>query len=166
MELDELFGYVVITLTLFVAFVFSVLALPDFIPQVFGYLRPDWVLLVLVYWILALPGRVGIGWAWVTGLFVDVMTGSLLGIHGISFVLIAYILVSQYQKVRMYSVVQQAGIVFGLVFASQLLGLWLVTMTSDFEFGFLYFMPSMASGLVWPFAYLVLRGIRRKAGLR
>ena len=68
----------VILLTFTVAMLFSVVSLPEFIPWQLGYLRPQWVELVLIYWIMALPHRIGIFSAWVLGLFVDVLTGSCL----------------------------------------------------------------------------------------
>ena len=41
--------------------------------------RPDWLILVLIYWCMALPERIGIFTGWLLGLTLDVMYGSLLG---------------------------------------------------------------------------------------
>ena len=47
--------------------------------------RPDWVLITLMYWSLAIPHRVNIGWAWVMGLVMDLAIGSSLGINSLSY---------------------------------------------------------------------------------
>jgi len=162
---DSWFSYVIILLTFFIAFLFSILSLPDFLPLVLGYLRPDWVLLVIMYWVLALPNRIGMFWALAVGLLADVMTGIPLGVHAMSFTLVAYLLLLQYQKIRMYSLSQQMVVIFLLTFMSKLLNYWLISMTAGIDFSLLYFMPAVASGLIWPLAYLLLRRIRRSAGI-
>ena len=66
-------GLWVIVVTFIVAMLLSVVALPDSIPWELGYLRPQWVVLVLIYWIIALPHRIGIVVAWLIGLLLDVL---------------------------------------------------------------------------------------------
>lgn len=163
---DEWFDTLVIVLTLLVAFVFAIVALPEFVPDMLGYLRPDWILLVLIYWTLTLPQKVGFFWAWMIGMMVDVLYGGLMGQHSISFVLVGYIVLSQYQRLRMVSAMQQSLAIFVLVLINQLTNLWIESMTSDVDFSLLYFMPSVASGLMWPVIYLVLGNVRQKYGAR
>ena len=81
-------GLWVIALTFVVAMVLAIVHLPDSVPVELGYLRPEWVVLVLIYWVIALPRRVGILVAWSVGLIVDVLLGSLLGQHGIAFIIV------------------------------------------------------------------------------
>lgn len=165
MSSESLFGYFVIILTLFFAFVFSIVALPDFFPAVFGYLRPDWVLLFLIYWILALPNRIGMTSAFVAGILTDVLMGNLMGVNALTYTLIAYLLMLQYQRLRMFSILQQMLVVFLLVFISQILQLWVVSVVSGTDFSLLYFMPTIATALIWPFAFLSLRFIRRTVSI-
>ena len=76
-----------IFLTLFIA-----LYLDSYLfPAGFQTIKPTFVLLTLIYWNMALPDRVGIVAALSFGIFVDLIEGSLLGLHGILFVLITYI---------------------------------------------------------------------------
>ena len=58
----------VASLTLFVAFMLTIMPLPEWAIE----FRPDWVTLVLVYWAMALPARVGVTIAWFAGLMLDV----------------------------------------------------------------------------------------------
>ena len=81
----------IIALTMAAGMVLAVMPLPGSVPPELGYLRPDWVVMVLIYWIIALPHRVGIVTAWGTGLIVDVLLGSLLGQHALAYIVIAYV---------------------------------------------------------------------------
>ena len=53
-------GLWIIALSFFVAMTLAVISLPESLPMALGYLRPEWVALVLIYWVIALPHRVGI----------------------------------------------------------------------------------------------------------
>ena len=75
-----------IGLSFFIALVFSIISLPAFVPVDFGYLRPHWVALVLIYWVIALPYRIGIAVAWVLGVILDILLGSLIGQHAIALI--------------------------------------------------------------------------------
>ena len=59
--------------------------------------------MVLMYWVMALPYRVGIGSAWVAGIVLDVLEGSVLGLNALGLVVIAYITLSLHQRLRMFS---------------------------------------------------------------
>lgn len=154
-------GIVVIALTFAVAMVFGVVTLPDSVPPELGYLRPQWVVLVLIYWVIALPHRVGVIVAWSVGLLVDVLQGDLLGQHAIAFMLVAYISESLYQRLRMYTVWQQSIIVFVIVGLSQLINFWIESIAGVAEWSLWYLMPSVVSALLWPFVFLILRYLRR-----
>ncbi|HAT28315.1 MAG TPA: rod shape-determining protein MreD, partial [Gammaproteobacteria bacterium] len=69
-------GLVIIWISIVAGMVLVVMPMPQFVPVELGFLRPDWVAMVLVYWIMALPHRVGILTAWLAGIAVDVLLGS------------------------------------------------------------------------------------------
>ncbi|HDN69117.1 MAG TPA: rod shape-determining protein MreD, partial [Gammaproteobacteria bacterium] len=75
----------VIIFTFIIALLLTVIPLPDSM----RYLRPDWVGLVLIYWCMALPDRIGVTTGWFAGLMVDMLTGTLLGQHALSLTIIA-----------------------------------------------------------------------------
>ena len=94
----------VIWISLLVALVLQIVPLPT---QVDVY-RPDWVLVVLAYWSMALPHRVNVGVAFLTGVAMDVLVGTTLGIHSLGLSICVYVLAANYQRLRNYSVWQQA----------------------------------------------------------
>lgn len=154
-------GLWVIAVTFLVAMVLQVFTLPDYVPVEVGYLRPEWVVLVLIYWVIALPHRVGIVVAWMVGLMVDVLLGDLLGQHGIAFLFVAYIAQSLYQRLRMFTVWQQSLIVFAIIGLDQLINFWIESIAGLAEWSLWYLMPSVVSALLWPWVFLILRYFRR-----
>lgn len=159
---SKLGGFSVIALTFVVAMIFAIIPLPDVVPVKLGYLRPEWVVLVLIYWVIALPHRVGIAIAWMVGLIVDVLLGSLLGQHAIAFIIVAYIVSSLYQRLRMFSVWQQSMIVFATVGLNQLINIWIESIAGFGEWNMWYLLASVMSALLWPWVFLALRYLRRQ----
>ena len=155
-------GLWVIALSFVVAMVLAIVSLPDSVPVELGYLRPQWVVLVLIYWVIALPRRVGILVAWSVGLIVDVLLGSLLGQHGIAFIFVAYIASSLYQRLRMFSLWQQSMIVFAIVGLNQLINFWIESIVGIGDWNMLYLLASVVSALLWPSVFLLLRYLRRQ----
>ncbi|MDA0272470.1 MAG: rod shape-determining protein MreD [Proteobacteria bacterium] len=154
-------GIGVIVLSFFVSMTLAVVSLPDSVPAVVGYLRPQWVVLVLIYWVIALPHRIGLVVAWMIGLMVDVLLGDLLGQHGIAFIVVAYIAQSLYQRLRMFTVWQQSLIVFAIVGLNQLINFWIESIAGLTQWSFWHLLPSVVSALLWPWIFLILRYLRR-----
>ena len=61
-----------------------------FVPYGRFYAVPDFVALVLAFWCIREPLRVGMGTAFVLGVFVDVAHGAVMGQHAIAYVLLAF----------------------------------------------------------------------------
>lgn len=155
-------GLWVIALTFVVAMVLAIVPLPDSVPVELGYLRPQWVVLVLIYWVIALPQRVGILVAWSVGLIVDVLLGSLLGQHAVAFIIVAYIASSLYQRLRMFSLWQQSIIVFAIVGLNQLINFWIESIVGTGDWNMWYLLASVVSALLWPSMFFLLRYLRRQ----
>ncbi len=112
---------VMILLTLLIAVMASIMPLPLSVDA----FRPDWVLIVLIYWCMALPGRVNIITAWIMGFLMDVLLGSVLGVHAAAMAISVFIVVENYQKIRNFSIWQQALITGVLSALYHLIVFWL-----------------------------------------
>jgi rod shape-determining protein MreD len=144
--------------TLVLAALFTVLPLPDWLEAY----RPEWVALVVIYWVVALPDRIGLFSAWITGFFMDVLEGSLLGLNALALALVAYLALSLYQRMRMFTAIQQSSTILILTGIHQLLSFWVLTANSQNTAPNLIFMISaLSSAIIWPFVFLALRYIRR-----
>ena len=148
----------VILLSFIAAAFLAMLPMPDWMDP----WRPEWVPLALIYWVMALPHRVGLFSAWILGFFMDVLEGTLLGLNALALALVAYMAMSLYQRLRMFTMLQQCLTVFILVGIHQLLSFWVLTATDRTTAPNLMFMASaLASAVVWPFVFVTLRHLRR-----
>lgn len=154
-----------ILVTILLGMVLAVVPAPYFIPAELGYFRPDWIALILVYWVIALPHRVGLTTAWLTGLSMDVLLGTLLGQHALSYLVLAYIALNLYQRLRMFSVWQQAMVLFALLGLNELINFWAESVAGLSDWSLWYLSPALSGAMLWPFVFLFLRAFRRRFGV-
>lgn len=148
----------VIVLSLVLAAVLAIVPLPTWLEL----WRPDWVALVLVYWVIALPHRIGMFSAWIVGFLLDVLEGTLLGLNAIVLTIMAYIALTLYQRLRMFTPLQQSMTILMLVGTGQLLIFWVQTATGHSTADNLVFvLSSVTSALLWPLVFVSLRYWRR-----
>ena len=151
--------YWVIPLSLVIALMLMMLPLPGWA----AVIRPDLVALVLIYWAMAMPRHAGVTLGWVFGLLLDVSYGTLLGQHALGLLIVAYLVHKMHQRVRVFSLVQQALVVFLLLIVKQAMVLWVSGMIGLApDVGLIYFAPSLIGALFWPWLFIILRDVRRK----
>lgn len=146
-------GFIWIIISVLFAMLLMLIPLPDSI----RFIRPEWVVMTLIYWALALPERIGVGFAWITGLFVDVLMGSPLGINAFGYALAIYFILRLHLQLRQYPIWQQAFIILSLVFLVNVIEFIFSARTLDETL----ILPALFSTLIWPLFYLTLRAIRR-----
>lgn len=102
---------------------FLVAALLEVVPlgETLNWVRPDWMLLVLLYWVLALPHRIGVLWGFFFGLYHDVLAGTTLGQWALAYAFGAYFMLAAYKRMRVFPLLQQSAVVFLLVGSANLL---------------------------------------------
>jgi rod shape-determining protein MreD len=118
--------------------------------------------MVLIYWCMALPERVGIGVSWMLGVLLDVQQGTVLGQHALGLALVAYITIKSHQRLRVFPLFQQALVVCGYILLFQFIVLWIKGMLGIPPRHWSYWMPAFSSMLLWPWIFIVLRDVRRK----
>ena len=124
--------------------------------------RPDWVFLVLGYWALALPERVNVGVAFIVGLVLDLLLGTSIGVHSFAMSLSVFVLAANYQRLRNYSVWQQAIVIGILCALYNLVVFWLMHLLTDIYFMLTYMWPVITSMVIWPWIFWLLRRVRRQ----
>lgn len=153
---------VIILFTLLIALMASIMPLPLSADA----FRPDWVLIVLMYWCMALPGRVNIITAWIMGFLLDVLLGSVLGVHAAAMALSIYIIVENHQKIRNFSIWQQALITGVLAALYHLVVFWLQRFLIDVVFLPSYLYPVITTIILWPWVFYLLRKVRRSFSIK
>ena len=151
-------GTRVILITLGVALFLTILPIPQWGED----FRPQWVAMTLIYWALALPTRVGVFWAWGTGLVLDVTSGTVLGQHALSLSVPVYLALELHARIRIFPLLQQALSVWVLLLLERLLSLWVLGATGQPTPTLLYWMPTFVGMLLWPWVFILLRDVRRR----
>lgn len=145
--------------TLLIAILLGILPIPHWAL----WARPDWLLLVLVYWVLAFPERYGIFTAAFVGLLHDFLHAGLLGKHAFAYSVVVSITLLFYKRLRLYEPWQQAGFIFLLLCLGKLVEYWLDLSTGNATGGMWSLLPVVMGALFWPSVLVTLRGMRRKA---
>lgn len=122
---------------------------------------PDWLTLILIYWCLWLPHRVGIATAWSLGLLIDLGKDALLGQHALALALVAYLTLKAYRQLRQVPVWQQTLSVLLFVLLSKLLLSWLSGMAGQAPQDSYFLLSALATLLIWPLLVLVLGDLSR-----
>ncbi len=146
-----------LAIILFFLFALALEVLPW--PQEWQGWQPAWLVMVLMYWIIALPHKINIGAAFWLGLGWDFLTGSLLGMHAFVLVIFAYLISVNYQGLRNLAVWIQALLLIIAVAAIRI-GLFLIALLLyHASFNPAEFYGALLSGLLWPWVAILLRKV-------
>ena len=146
-----------ITLSFVLALALSIVPLPTMLEL----LRPEWMAMVLIYWCMAVPSRVGVTIGWLVGLLQDVSRDALLGQYALAFALVAFLTLHLHQRLRVFPVWQQALSVAVLIMLESLVVLWVKGLTGQSPGFWKMMLPAFSSLFFWPVIYLLLRHVRR-----
>ena len=140
-----------LTFAIIAIFLLSIYPLPTW----GQWLRPEFALLAVIYWVMLAPFHLGMMFAWFIGLSLDLLEGSVLGQHALALTIIAYICALSHQQLRMFSLGAQMLAVFLLVSLYQLINYWVNNLTGGSFDSMLFLLPALTSGLFWPFLKLI-----------
>jgi len=115
-------------------------------------LRPDFMLLVIIFWLLRAPNQCSVGTAWFMGLWVDLATGGIFGQYALAYTVTTFFAVIYQRRLVLFNSTQQLVYVFSLLFMSQLILLILKVFSGKEFLGWSYFLPSITGVLVWQIA--------------
>ena len=150
-------GGFTIVLTFVLALILTIFPLPGWAEE----LRPLWVVLTVIYWAMALPHRVSIGIAWMSGLLLDVLLDALPGQHALTLALVAFLTIRIHQRLRIFPLWQQSIVIFVMCFIYSIIVLWIKGITGVAPNLWLFILPSVTSAIIWPAVFIFLRQIRR-----
>lgn len=141
-----------VTLTVILALIFSLVPLPDAIAPA----RPNLLLLFVIYWALSAPRIGGLMFAWLCGLAVDLLTGTLLGQHAAAFLFVAFLTHKFQLRMRIFPIYHQTLTVFMLLAVYEFLIFWIDGIIGQEVTTWLRWVPVISGALVWPIVIAVL----------
>lgn len=120
------------------------------LPRVVDYLRPDFLLLTVIWFALAAPRAGGLSFAFMIGLVLDAFQGIVLGEHAFAFVVIAYLVHRFYLRIRMFPLGHQTLTVMSLLFFYQFILFWIDGVTGHPVTDGARWIPVLTGTLIWP----------------
>lgn len=145
-----------IAASLALAFAFNLVTWPREWPM------PDLLALVLVFWNIRQPRRVGIGLSWVFGLLMDVHRAGVLGEIALAYTLMSYLAISIHRRVLWFSVWGQAAHVLILFFMAQVVGAGLRSLMGGAIPHPSFLLAPVFTALLWPLATAILMAPQRR----
>jgi rod shape-determining protein MreD len=135
-----------IVATLIAALLLNFLPAPGF----WNWIKPDFVALVVLYWCIKQPRKIGFTAAFLLGLMMDVADGSLFGQHALAYSILAYAGIVLHRRVQMFSLAPQVFHVILLLLLNDLIVLAIRMLAGNDFPGFAYFAGSFVAGALWP----------------
>jgi rod shape-determining protein MreD len=132
------------------------------LPQFMEVLRPMWLALLMAFWSLELPQKIGMTTAWLLGLCIDVLYGTYLGQNALILTLITFLVLSLQQRMRTFPMWQQSLIILVVFGLAQLVQLWLSALTGNRQPTLALLLPALVSALLWPWVSFGLSGLTRR----
>ncbi|MDE2417159.1 MAG: rod shape-determining protein MreD [Burkholderiales bacterium] len=124
---------------------------------------PDVLAVVLVFWTVHQPLRIGIGASFVFGLLLDVHQGALLGQHALAYTVLSFFAITIHRRLLWFTVPSQAAQVFPLFLAAHAVEM-VVRLTGGAAFpGFWMLLAPVLEAALWPVASVVLLAPQRRA---
>ena len=124
---------------------------------------PDLLALVIVFWGVHQPARIGIGAAFVFGLCMDVQQSALLGQHALSYITLSYFAITIHRRLLWYPVLSQAVQLLPLFALSQLIELAIRMAGGGVFPGWSMAVAPLLQSVLWPLATALLLAPQRRA---
>lgn len=124
---------------------------------------PDVLALVLVFWTVHQPLRVGVGVSFVFGLLMDVHQGAMLGQHALAYTVLSFFATAIHRRLLWFTVPSQAFQVLPLFMASHAIAV-LVRLIAGGSFpGWPILFAPLIESLLWPVVSVILLMPQRRA---
>ncbi|HKJ18354.1 MAG TPA: rod shape-determining protein MreD [Xanthomonadales bacterium] len=142
--------------TLVLATILAIVPLPGFLEMIW----PFWMALVVIYWSLENPRYMSLGLVFAIGLLLDFLTVSLLGLHALRLVILAYLVLRFRARLRFFPPWQLGLSVLGLLVNDSIILLWINTLVGEPLPPLGYWLPAIFGALIWPLFFIALDRIR------
>lgn len=146
----------VLPASLLVALVLGLLPLPPFLQP----FRPYWLALVVAYWVIEDPNRVGLGFAFLVGLLADLTFGSLLGEQALRLLVMAFILQRFRARLRFFPLSQQSLAIGGLLLNDRIIVAALHMVLGKPALSAMFWLAPLAGMVLWAPVFLLLDALR------
>ncbi|TYT25828.1 rod shape-determining protein MreD [Luteimonas viscosa] len=131
------------------------------LPQPVQGLRPYWLALVVAYWVIEEPERVGLGFAFLVGVLADLVSGALLGEQALRLVVMAFILQRFRAQLRFFPLAQQALAIGGLLLNDRVVAAAIHLLLGLPQLPWPYWLAPLVGMLLWAPLFLLFDAFRQ-----
>ncbi len=135
------------------------------LPEMLAPFKPYWVAMVLIYWTLETQDMISLGLAFLIGLVLDTLSGSLMGLHALSLVVMVFLVQRFRSRLRFFPPWQQALSVLGLLVNDRIILIWITVLLGESLPTWEYWLPPLVGMALWPWLFLLLDRIRARLRL-
>jgi len=135
-----------------IAAVLTLVSLPEWV----FYFRPDWLALVVVFWVMVLPDKFSLGYGCINGLFLDLLLVKPFGLNAFGFVVLSYIVSIWSSQIKVLSLWQQSLFVSMLSLLFKLIEGSISVFVSGFVFTEYYWYSTLGNIIFWPAISIIL----------
>lgn len=141
-----------VAISLVVALILNFLPLPEEVT----FLRPDFVALLLAFWNINHPNRMGMGVAFGMGLMMDVGNVSILGQHALAYCVVIYLTTVFGRRLRLFGFLRQAPQIGFVLFIMQIVIVLIAASTGASFADWQFFIAVVSGSIVWvPMSWLL-----------
>lgn len=149
--------YTSVFITLFIAMILALLPMP----AALSWARPAWVLLVLIFWGMRQPYTVNVGFAWLAGFYLDIISGTMIGEHALAMTAVIYLVCRFHHRLNMYTLLQQALSVMMFVLLYQAIIYCIQGFVGEQPLSWSYWLSTLTSAILWPWLAVILSDYSR-----
>ena len=124
---------------------------------------PDLLAIVVVFWNVHQPRRVGVGVAFLFGLLIDVHQGALLGQHALAYTLLSFVAITIHRRLLWFGLAEQALQIVPVFFAAHFVSLAARMAAGGMFPGWTLLLAPLFEALLWPVATALLLAPQRRA---
>lgn len=136
------------------------------VPIAIAPMKPYWLALVLAYWAIETPERVGLGFALLLGFTGDLLIGDLLGEQAMRLVILTFIVLRFRARLRFFPMWQQALAIFALLLNDRVVVMMIRGFAGDPMPPPSYWLGAVTGMLAWPLVSLMLGDLRTRLRMR
>jgi rod shape-determining protein MreD len=135
-------------------------------PELLHGLKPYWVGLLVIYWALEAPERLGLGLAFLIGLAADIVYGSLLGEQALRLCILAFLVLRFRARLRFFPLSQQALAVLVLLANDRVVVLAIRIASGEGSPALDFWLSPLVGMLLWPWLFLIFDQLRLRSRFR
>ena len=158
MRVNNKVNYFVFILSLLLGIFLELLPVPAWV----NWYKPDWLLLIGIFWVMTAPEIFNVVFIWMLGLFLDALKGSLLGEHAFAMLIVIFIFLKFQRRFRLYSLAQQTWFILLFVILYHFIIFIIQGTINELPNNYAYWGACLTSMFFWPSSYLFLRDWNKK----